>query len=90
MPKKDVEPAPAQTPGLKVAGKDKNSCQDILYKIIAGQTGLKMNPDDVVDRIVTSLNKKAHDFHDTPEGKAVDVFNVEAGEACNAVRAEVR
>ena len=85
-PKKDVESAP----GLKVAGKDKDSCQNILYRIIAGQTGLKMNPDDVVDRIVTSINKKAHDFHDKPEGRKVDVFNVDAGEDCHAVRAEVR
>ena len=89
-PKKDVESAPAQAPGLKVAGKDKDSCQAILYRIIAGQTGLKMNPDDVVDRIVTSINKKAHDFHDKPEGRKVDVFNVDAGEDCHAVRAEVR
>lgn len=90
VPKKDVESAPAQAPGLKVAGKDKNSCQDILYRIVAGQTGLKMNPDDVVDRIVTSINKKANDFHDKPEGRRVEIFNVEPGEACNAVRAEVR
>jgi hypothetical protein len=90
IPKKDVEPAPAQAPGLKVAGKDENSCQDILYRIIAGQTGVKMNPDDVVDRIVTSINTKAQDFHGRPEGRRVEVFNVEAGEDCHAVRAEVR
>ena len=89
-PKKDVEPAPAQAPGLKVAGKDENSCQDILYRIIAGQTGPKMNPDAVVDRIVTSINTKAQDFHGKPEGRRVEVFNVDAGEDCHAVRAEVR
>lgn len=89
-PKKDVEPAPARAPGLKVPAKDEKSCQDILYKIIAGQTGLNMNPDAVVDRIVTSINTKAQDFHGKPEGRRVEIFNVDAGDDCHAVRAEVR
>ena len=53
-------------------------------------SGLKMNPDDVVNRVVTSINEKARAFHDTPPGRTVEIFNVETGEACDAVRAEVR
>lgn len=75
----------AQKNRRKMVGTDFDDCQKKLY---LASVGPKQTPNDIVASIITNINTKAKAFHDTPAGRKVKIFNVEAGEDCNTVKAE--
>lgn len=69
-----------------VAGVDRNSCEQILYK---SQVGEKKTPDGLIRTIINRINSMGKAFHDTPEGRMVIVSDPKVDDkSCNSVTAK--
>ena len=79
----DAKMAAAVKNVSKMKGKDESTCQNFFYRQF-----IKQQPDDVATSIINNINKKAKDFHDTAEGRKVNVSVKDVTEGCNVVKAE--
>jgi hypothetical protein len=75
----------AKTNNVTMAGTNDTDCQTKFYS-----ASTKQHPAALIKAIINDINTRARTFHGTAAGRDVNIYDAEANEECNAVRAKAR